>query len=709
MNRSGPQPLSFAQMRLWFMDRLHPNSTFYNISGAARLSGELDCAALAQAVLAVGDRHEVRRTRFAMKDEGPVQIIEKDARLMLQSEDLRAFKPEDRENTLRERIEEESRRPFALSRCPLARVALLRTDEQEHVLFISMHHIVSDGWSIHVLMRELTEMYAAFSRGQLSSLPPPVVQYADYAQWQREYLQGAVLEKQLSYWRNQLSNAPAPELPTDRPRPTQESFRGAFYRYPIPLELAAGLRSLARSEQSTLFMVLLTAWQTLLYRYSGQADFTLGMPVANRSLPETEGLIGFFVNTLVLRSDLNGDLTFTEALQRTRKTVLEAFDHQDIPFEKLVANLRPDRNLSQTPLFRVMFNWVNTPAAGLNFSGIRWEPIAQQHSTANFDLTFIAGEQEGALPAGFEYSTDLYDEPTIAQMAGHLLVVLRAAVESPQCPLATMPLLTESERERLLFEWNRTAADFGQAMWGHELIELQARSAPDAVAIAADDEAITYGELNQRAGQVARRLQSRGVSAEVRVGVCLPGSPQMLVVLLGILKAGGAYGPLDPAYPWARLRYMAEDSGLKLLITETELGEQFAQLPVECLYLDSLGAEPTGSHASFRETTTPDNAAYIIYTSGSTGRSKGVTARHSSVTNQVQWMKTAFGLTSSDRVIHKASVSFDASVAEIFGPLAAGAQVIVARPGAQNDVDYLVQVMKTRQITFIDLSPTPFS
>ena len=705
-HHSGPHPLSFAQQRLWFMDRLHPESTFYNVSGAVRLSGELDPGALEQALVAIAERHQVFQTRFVLENDEPVQIIENETKLTLEHDDLCSLRSEERQHRLHQRIAKEYQKPFVLSHAPLARVILLKLDEREHVLFISMHHIVCDGWSISLLIRELTELYAAYSEARPSSLPPLAVQYVDYARWQRECLQGLVLENHLDYWRAQLSNAAVLNLPTDRPRPAQESFRGAYHTFAVPQELAAGLQNLARSQRSTFFMVVLAAWQTLLSRYSGQLDFTLGMPVANRSMPETEGLIGFFVNTLVLRSNLASAQKFSEVLQQTKKITLEAYDHQALSFEKLVAELQPERSLGQTPLFRVMFNWINTPPARLQFSGVTFEPMPQEHTTANFDLTLTVTDTDGALPAGFEYSTDLYDEPTIAQMADHFLVILKGISENPESPIATMPLLTQRERMQLLLQWNQTAIDFGPAMCVHELIEQQTLSTPDAIALISDDQIITYAELDMRANQIAHWLQSKGVSAETPVGVCLPRSAETMVVLLGILKSGGAYLPLDPVYPAARLRYMVEDSGLNLILTETSLRDHLSSLPADCVPLDLLRETLAHCSTTASAKVSPDNAAYIIYTSGSTGRSKGVIALHSSVVNQLLWMKAAFHLNSSDRVIHKASMSFDASVAEIFAPLAAGGQVVVAGAQAHHDIDSLVRIIRDQKITFIDLSPT---
>lgn len=703
---SGPYPLSFAQQRLWFMDQLHPESTFYNISGAVRLSGELNIPALEQALGLLARRHQVLRTRFELRDGEPTQIVQEDTTLRVQYEDLQSFRPEEREGRLKAGIEEESRKPFLLSQAPLARVVLLQTGEGQYVLFVSMHHIISDGWSVGVLIRELSELYAASSEGRSPFLESLPVQYKDYARWQREYLQGANLERHLNYWCAKLSDAPPVELPVDKPRPAKESFHGTYYPFLVPEELSAGLRNLARSQQSTLFMALLAGWQVLLYRYSGQTDLTLGMPIANRSLAETEGLIGFFVNTLVLRLKLDGDQNFPQVIRETKKTTLEAYDHQDLPLEKLVADLRPERSLSQTPLFRLMFNWVNTPSATLKLSGMTWEPIPQEHTTANFDLTLSVSAQDGPLPAGFEYSTDLYEEATMAQMANHLLMILHAVVENPASSIAAAPLLTERERKQMLTDWNQTAVDFGQPVCIQELIELQARKTPYAVAIVSEEEVVTYAELDWRANQIAGWLWSRGIRAETPVGVCLPRSARMLVVLMGILKAGGAYVPLDPSYPPARLKYMVEDSGLRLLFTDTTLRDHLSSLPAECIYLDLLNEALANCVTTPAGKVTPANAAYIIYTSGSTGRSKGVIAVHSSVANQLLWMKSAFGLDGSDRVIHKASVSFDASVAEIFAPLAAGAQVIVAGPEAHHDIDSLVRLILKHKVTFIDLSPT---
>ncbi|HEX7313096.1 MAG TPA: condensation domain-containing protein, partial [Pyrinomonadaceae bacterium] len=641
------QPLSFTQQRLWFLDQLEPGSAFYNIAAAARLVGELDAAALAESLREVARRHEALRTRFVSSDGSPTQIVDAHPPLDVQTIDLSHLPEAERDAEARRLAQEEARRPFDLAHGPLLRAGLLKLDEREHVLLVTMHHIVSDGWSVGVLMREVAALYDAFSRGEESPLAELPIQYADFARWQREWLSGPVLDEQLSYWRRQLEGAPPTlELPTDRPRPAVQSFNGATQKLVLPEALSESLRALSRAEGVTLYTTLLAALQTLFQRYSGQKDFTVGSPIANRNHLETEGLIGCFTNTMVMRADLSGDPTFRELLRRVWETTLGAHAHQDVPFEKLVEELAPERDLSRSPLFQVMFVLQNASAEGrVSLPGLDLALLDTDGGTSRFDLTLSMADTAGGLTGTLEYNTDLFDGETITRLLSHFISLLSAATADPSRKVIDLPLLAPDERELILEGWNQTQADYPSDLLIHQLFEEQASRTPDATALVGGPHRLSYDELNRQANRLAHRLRALGVGAESRVGVMLSRSPSMLVSLLAVLKAGGAYVPLDPAYPRDRLAFMLADADVRVLLTESSFLDILPKRETQVICLDSasgLDAFASEGDENPASVTLPENLAYVIYTSGSTGVPKGVAIAHRSAVAFLDWARGFF-------------------------------------------------------------------
>ncbi|MFK0167153.1 condensation domain-containing protein, partial [Rhizobium sp. NPDC090279] len=622
--------LSFGQQRLWFLDRLEPNSVEYLLPLALRLHGVLDAAALRQALDALANRHEVLRTRYVATDSDPMQVIDASAAVPLIQIDLRHLDDDDeREQRLQEVLLADSRQPFDLAQGPVIRATLVCLTEAEHVLLVTMHHIASDGWSLDILARELSVLYSAFVEDRPAGLPALPVQYADFAQWQRDWLSGPVLERQLDYWRDQLAGLEPLELPTDRPRTPQRVPAGDTVAFSIPAGLAQRLSELGRSRGATPFMVLLSGFQALLARYTGQNDLAVGTPIAGRTRLEVEPLIGFFINTLVLRTELSGDPSFGELVERVRETALTAYAHQDVPFERLVDELQPERDLSRNPLFQVMFVFQNTAPVHFDLSGLVAEPLTAPWEVAKFDLTLQLEEgSEGDLLAELEYATALFDRATIERMAGHYVRLLEHAAADPEAQLSRLELLSAAERDQLLREWNATTAPVSELCL-HELFEEQARQTPEATAVVFGAEQLSYDELNTRANQLAHHLRRQGVGPETLVGVCMERSHEVVVALLGILKAGGAYVPLDPEYPRERLAFMLEDTGVPVVISEERFIDRVANTGTRLILLDRdrslLDAEPATNPAV---TIDPDALAYVIYTSGSTGKPKGVMVPH---------------------------------------------------------------------------------
>ncbi|MEW6737661.1 MAG: amino acid adenylation domain-containing protein, partial [Acidobacteriota bacterium] len=600
----------------------------------------------------------------------------------------------------------EAQRPFDLSKPPLLRVRLLQLGENEHVLLFTMHHIVSDAWSRTVLVGEIATLYQAYCRGEISSLAELPIQYADYAQWQQDWLQGDVLEKQLSYWRGQLANFSSLELPTDHPRPARQSYRGNSLSLNLSQDMTVELKALSSKNGVTLFMTLLTVFKSLLRYYSGQEDIVVGTPIANRNRKEIEGLIGFFVNTLVLRVEISGKTSFLDALARLKEVALAAYVHQDLPFEKLVEELQPIRDMSRSPLFQVMFMLQNAITANLTLPGLTIEPFELNGKTAKFDLTLSMAETEQGLLAEVVYNIDLFDTVTIARMLKHLENLFTAITINPRQRISDLPILSETERHQLLVEWNDTAVDYPQDKCIHQLFEEQVERTPDAIALVYEQEQLTYQQLNQRANQLAHYLRREGVGPEVLVGICLERCIDMVVSILAVLKAGGAYLPIDPHYPAERIAYMLSDSQAHLLLRQEQIvglkpGERIGQR------MDSvwqvIEQEQSGNP---KVELNADNLAYVIYTSGSTGEPKGVMVTHQAIGNHMRWMQTTFGFIASDRVLQKTPFSFDASVWEFYAPLLVGGQLVLAEPESHKDVAYIANTISRQEITIVQFVPS---
>ena len=566
--RSAPLPLSFAQERLWFLEQLEPWNTAYNICRAAWLRGALNCNALKASLNEIIRRHESLRTSFEVHDGQPFQVIASDAQLDLTRIDFSPVVDVDRIDEINQLVAQEAERPFDFTRAPLLRASVLRFNDADHVFVLATHHIVSDAWSMGILTRELWLLYEAYANDRPISLQDLSIQYADFAVWQRNWLQGEVLESQLSYWKKQLNDIPILNLPTDRIRPARQTFRGARQSMALGQSLTQAINELSHREGVTPFMTLLAAFQVLLYRYSGQEDVIVGSPIANRRRTELESLIGFFVNTLVLRSDLSGNPTFRELLVRVRDSCLDDYARQDLPFEKLVRELNPERDQSRNPIFQVMFALQNATRPFSGISGLRIEPIEMATTRSPFDLSLFLRERGEKYIGYIEYSTDLFDASTIDRMAGHVRTLLEEIVADPDRCISVLPILSETERHQLLVEWNDTAADYPKDKCIHELFEEQVEKTPDAIAVTFEGQQLTYQELNRRANQLAHYLRGLGVSPEKLVGVCVERSLGMIVGLLGILKAGGAYVALDPNYPQERLAFMLKDAGLSVVMTQ---------------------------------------------------------------------------------------------------------------------------------------------
>ncbi|HEU4559707.1 MAG TPA: condensation domain-containing protein, partial [Longimicrobium sp.] len=613
--RTGALPLSFAQERLWFIDRLEPGSAVYNVPIAWHLGGALDERALERALGEVVRRHEALRTVFTEVDGSPVQVIASFGGFALPVHDLSALPEAERAAQLRLRVEEEAARPFDLSAGPLFRPALLRLAPEDHVLLLCMHHIVVDQWSLGVFRRELSALYAAYREGRESPLPVLAVQYADYAVWQRGQLAGEVLDRHLAYWKERLAGAPELlELPTDRPRPAVQTYRGAREGITLPGELLARLEALGRGEGATLFMTLLAAFQVLLSKYAGSEDVAVGSPISGRTRREVEELIGLFLNTLVLRTDLSGDPGFRETLRRVREMTLGAFEHQEIPFERLVTELQPGRSLSYSPLFQVMFvlQEAERPESAAGSLEVRGTAAASS-GTSKFDLTLFTARRTGGLAAALEYNTDLFDRGTIQRMLGHLKRVLEEVVADADARLSKLALMEDAERRQVVAEWNATGAAYPRERCVHELFEAQAERTPAAAAVVFEGGELTYRELEERANRLAWHLAAMGVGPDARVGLCLERGPEMMIAVLGILKAGAAYVPLDPAYPAERLAYMLEDSAARVLLTQASLMERLPASEAPVVRLDADAAAIARQSATRpRVPVGPEHLAYVI-------------------------------------------------------------------------------------------------
>ena len=673
-------PLSFAQQRLWFLDQYEPDNILYNIAHAIRLQGALDVTALEQSLNEILWRHEALRTTFSIVDDRPVQVIHKVWDFSLTVIELRESSSEKTEATAARFAAEEAEKPFNLAKGALLRVKLLRLAEDDHVLLITMHHIISDGWSIKVFIGEMEALYEAYTKGQRAALPELPIQYADFALWQRSWLQGEKLEEQLSYWRTQLADAPPVlDLPTDRPRPAFQTFHGASRPLIFSKKLSEQITQLGRREGSTLFMILLSAFSGLLYRYTNQEDILIGTPIANRNRAETESVIGFFVNTLVLRVRLSDAITFRELLRQIRETALEGYEHQDLPFEKLVEELQPERTLSHSPLFQVMFHLQNAVSESLSLSGLSMSELDVENQTAKFDLSLSMAESEEGLIGEVNYNTDLFDAASIEWMARHFEHLLEAAVTNPDEQVLRLQMLSQAERDEVL-QWNDTHRDFGENSAEdrpvHLVFAAQARRTPDAVAVRFEQHELTYSELNRSANRLAHRLRRLGVVPEVCVGLLARRSAEMIVAMLAVLKAGGAYVPLDPDYPRDRLTFILETAQCPVLVTHGVTAADLAGEGHDRVLVDTAdGTIDSESDADPANSTNPENIASVIFTSGSTGTPKGIVIPHRAV-NHLVAAADYVDLRSSNCVAQASNASFDATTFEVWGALLNGAQLV---------------------------------
>ncbi|GHO70187.1 hypothetical protein KSC_090790 [Ktedonobacter sp. SOSP1-52] len=699
--RSQDLPLSFTQQRLWFFHQLEPDSTAYSIPTAVRLDGQLHRSALAKALTAVIERHENLRTTFPAQEGQPVQLIAPAPTTELIIIDLSHLAREEREPLAQQLAQQEARRPFDLTRGPLLRCWLLQLAEQEEqVLLLTLHHIISDGWSMSILVRELTSFYAAFSQGQTASLPALPVQYADYALWQRSWLQGEVLQRQLDYWKQQLKAIVPLELPIDHPRPPIQTFRGARMELDLPITLHQQLRELSRREGATMFMTLLASFQILLSRYSGQENIAVGTTIANRTHQEIEGLIGCFINMLVLRSDLSNNPSFIDLLAQVRGVALQAYSHQDLPFEQVVEALQPQRDLSRSPLFQVLFVMQNLPEVIGTQTSIQSKGIDLEQHVAKLELSVMVVERGQRLSVSLGYNTDLFEARTIRNMFAHWQLLLEGIVANPEQPISLLPLLTPAEHERMLIEWNTTHVETPDYLYQHKLFEAQVERTPDAIAIVLGEVQLTYQDLNRRANQLAHRLQRLGVRPETRVGICLERSLEMVISLLAVLKAGGAYVPLDPASPRARFTRLLQEVRLPLLLTSTKLRRRLPPISARILLVEqeniTLAKEAS---ANPDVSMSPDNLAYIVYTSGSTGRPKGIMIAHRGVANYLNYLARTYHLDGSSTVLQLASVAFDASVRDIFGALTTGARMLMLGPDEFKEPQAILRKIEHHQVT----------
>ncbi len=702
-----PLPLSFGQERLWFLEQLDPGDVTLNISLAVEFAGRLQPPALAGAFDEIVRRHEALRTTFGVRDGRPVQVVAPEAAATLPAVDLDALPPALAEREARRLAVADRNRPFALGRGPLVRLHLVRLAADLHWALISMHHIIADGWSLGVLVREMGELYTAALGGRPSPLSELQVQFPDYAVWQRTWIQGPVLERELGYWRRQLAGLAPLDLPVDAVRRGPGRRHGARILRPLPAAAARPLFERARRAGTTPFTALLAGFAALLGRLAGQEDVGLGSVVANRNRREIEPLIGFLVNTQVLRTDLSGDPPFRELVERARRSAAEAFAHQDLPFERLVEELRPERGEGDTPFFRAMMLY-NEPLAAEGFPGLRLRGLAIEGAPAQFDLTLAWHGTESGTVAVWIYDPEVFEATTIRRLAGHLDTLLVAVAMDPERRISEISLLSAPERQQVEVEWNDPPVDYTAVGLVHDLFEVQAARRPHAVALVWDGGVVRYGDLEARANRLARRLRDLGVGPEVRVGICAERSPDLVAGLLAILKAGGAYVPLDPSYPAERLAMMVADSGLALILGESRWRER---LPVNGARFVELSPPSGGGRerrVAARSGVQPDNAAYVLYTSGSTGRPKGVVLSHRAVANRLCFSAAA-DLDQDSRMLQKTTASFDVSVAEIFGPLLAGGVSVLARPGGQLDADYLLQLMEREQITHANFPPSLLS
>jgi amino acid adenylation domain-containing protein len=705
---NGPAPLSFAQRRLWFLDQLSPGNPFYNIPAALPLKFPLNANVLKLTIEEIVRRHESLRTKFVTHDDEPLQIVVPPLEVPLPIVDLQDVKGSELDGTVMRMAAEETRKPFDLKTAPLLRTTLLCFGPADYLLLLTMHHIVSDGWSMGVLFRELAALYESFAMGRPSPLPDLKIQYSDFSQWQSEYLQGKVLDAHLGYWRERLDKLPVLALPTDRRRPHTATFQGAFHYVNIERELSQKIDALAKNENATPFMVLLAIFKVLLSRYAGQDDIVVGSPIANRNRSEIEPLIGFFVNTLVLRTDLSGSATFLEVLKRVREVTLSAYAHQDLPFEKLVESLQPERDLSRNPLCQVTFQLQNAPGASGEAQTDDEPALVIKRGTSIFDIAFSLWPSRNGYIGGMEYCTDLFDAETIAQMARHFERLCVEVVRRPEVPISELSLLDQEEHDLLLFARNRTKRNRPPFQLLHQFFEAQADKSPDSDALLFGSERLSYGQLEERSNKIAHFLRSRRNCTDRIVGVCLERGFSLIAALLGIQKAGAGYLPVDPDLPPQRIALTLQEAGMDLVLTQPETAEKLRDVGVETIDVEECLA---AQHNTERPqcNAAPSSLAYVLYTSGSTGRPKGVMISHAAISNHMQWMVSKRLVVAADSVLQRTPITFDASVWELFAPLHVGAKMILLPPGNRADTSMLVDTIVRHRVTVLQLVPSLLS
>ncbi|HRA27508.1 condensation domain-containing protein, partial [Ornithinibacter sp.] len=709
MERRAPLPLSFAQQRLWFLDQLLPGKALYNIPVALRLKGYLNIAALEEALNRLIARHESLRTIFPSSEGAAYQEILSHVELDLTecSVDLTELSKKEHQSAAEDLAREEANKAFNLSTEPLIRVKLLILGKEEHILLITMHHIISDGWSMDIFFKELTTLYNGVCRGEEPSLPSLPLQYADFALWQREWFQGEVLKRQLSYWKEQLADIPDfLEFPTDKPRPKELTYKGGSYGIRLSREIKDELNRFAQEHQASLYMTLLAVFQVLLYRYTGQKDIVVGSPIANRHYKEIEGLIGFFVNTLALRTTFKENETFIDVLSRVKETTLEAYQHQDVPFEQLVDHLNITRALNRNPIFQVMFNVQNaSQGKPLDLEKIQVAPFYSAYPIAKFDLSISVHEGEEELGIGIEYATDLYEGDAIERIGIHFKQLIEEIIRNPAQDIQTVSFLTAKEKDQLLIEWNDTKTEYSADKTIHQLFEEQVKKNPHNTAVVYEEEELSYEQLNERANQLAHYLKTLGVGPDTLVAIAVERSLEMVIGLLAILKAGGAYVPLDPSYPQERLQYMLEDTNAPVLITQSAIKSQFSSyqgvlIDLDCEW-DSIAQEPSSNPIG---NTLPEHLAYVIYTSGSTGEPKGVMIGHKNVIHYINYAQTSYRI-SNEPILFHSSLAFDMSITSLFLPIVTGNSInILPRDFHVNNLTATLKIRNN--FSLIKLTPT---
>jgi amino acid adenylation domain-containing protein len=700
-------PLSSAQRGLWFINQLSPDTPTYNIPIVINLKGCVNLSVLQDSINEIIKRHEVLRTSFTVVDGQPAQVINQAVPLTLMVEDLRSLKTSERNSAAQSLGNDFAQQPFDLSAQSLLRTKILQLSERNYYLIISVHHIIADAWSIGVFIKELAAIYEAFSQGKLPQLSELPIQYRDFVNWQQKWIDSERVQPLLTYWKQKLQGElPVMNLPTDRPRSPVQTFKGAQAKLVLSQTLKKELKNLSRQQGVTLFMTLLTAFKVLLHRYTGQTDIIVGSPIANRNKAEIEPLIGFFVNILVLRTNLSGKLNFQELLARVKSTALEAYTHQDLPFERLVEELQPIRDLSYNPLFQVMFVLQNVPKPNLNLSDVSVSYEEGYNGTSKFDLTLFMEDSEQGLVATCEYNTDLFNTDTITRMLGHFQTLLESIVSYPEERISKLQLLTPPELQQLLVEWNDTKTDYPQDKCIHQLFEAQVEKTPSDVAVIFENQQVTYQELNSRANQLARYLQEQGVKPDVIVGICMERSIEMVVGLLAIMKAGGAYMPLDPAYPKERLAFTLADSHVSVLLTHSRLVNN---LPLHSAQVVSIDTDTTAfanySPENVVSNANPENLAYVIYTSGSTGKPKGVQIPHRAVVNFLSTMRQIPGLAKEDILLSVTTLSFDIAALELYLPLIVGARLVLVNREVITDGTQLLKQLVSHSVTVMQATP----